>query len=51
MSEWSRGGGLDTRKLHLSSSSKYWTGPFPGVKSPIEAWGGGTVYALLKQLI
>ena len=35
-----------------SSSSMYWTGPFPGV--PIEACalgGGGGLYALLKQLI
>ena len=34
-----------------SSSSIYWTGPFPGVKSPIEACalgGGGAVYALLS---
>ena len=37
-----------------SSSSIYWTGPFPGIESPIEACalgGGGTVCALLKQLI
>ena len=39
---------------HLSSSSSiYWTGPFPGVKSQIEACalGVGVVCALLKQLI
>ena len=31
-----------------SSSSIYWTGPFPGVKSPIEACalGGGSVCSL-----
>ena len=36
-----------------SSSSIYWTRPFPGVKSPIEACalGVGVVCALLKQLI
>ena len=38
-----------------SSSSIYWTGPFPGVKSPIEACalrgGSGAAYAVLKQLI
>ena len=39
-----------------SSSSIYWTGPFPGVKSPIEACalgggGIGAVHALLKQSI
>ena len=35
------------------SSSIYLTGPFPGVKSPIEACalGVGVVCALLKQLI
>ena len=32
----------------VSSSSIYWIGPFPGIKSPIEACvhGGGGVYAL-----
>ena len=36
----------------FSSSSIYWTGPFPGDKSPIEACAlGMAVYALLKQLI
>ena len=37
----------------FSSSSIYWTGPFPGVRSPIEACalGGRAVCALLKQLI
>ena len=26
--------------VHSSSSSIYWTGPFPGIKSPIEACAG-----------